>query len=448
MEKTSRKVFANISWNLAGSVLRLLISFVVSILTAKYLGPSNYGMLGYVASVSAFFTSICNLGINAILVKEIIEDPDHEGTTLGSTLFLQSISTLICSAVFCSTIALLNPGEPTYLMLAGIQSIYMLSNVAHTLTYWFQSKLENKITTIASTVGYIAVAVYRIFLLAAQKNILWFAWATTLDMVVVGMILIQCYRKKNGPPLSVSIEKCKSILSRSRHFILAGLMVSLYAQMDKVMLKSLIDSASVGFYTTANGLNNMWTFVIAAIIDSSSPVIYKAYDQGKERFERYLKILYAVVVWICVVVGIGFGLLSDWIVNLLYGIAYAPAAPILRILVWSAMFSYLGVIKNIWIIKERKNKYLVAFTAIGALLNATLNFVLIPRYGAIGAAFATIAAQCVSSVLAQMLFKETRHGCTIMFEAVMLRGVFAKGQLKTLVTAALREIRDKKKHST
>jgi len=402
-------------------------------------------MLGYVASVSAFFTSTCNLGINAILVKEIIEDPEHEGTTLGSTLLMQSVSTVICSAVFCGVIFLLNPGEPIYVALAGIQSVYMLSNVANTLTYWFQSKLENKITTIAATAGYITMAVYRFFLLATQKDILWFAWATTLDMVVVGMILIQCYRKKNGPPLSVSLEKCKSILSRSRHFILAGLMVSLYAQMDKVMLKSLIDSAAVGFYTTANALNNMWTFVITAIIDSSSPVIYKAYDQEKARFEKYLKMLYAVVIWICVAMGVGFGLLSDWIVNLLYGAAYAPVAPILRILVWSAMFSYLGVIKNIWIVKENKNKYLVVFTAMGVLLNAVLNLILIPRYGAIGAAFATVAAQCVSSVLAQMLFKKTRHGCLIMFEAALLRGVITKDELKDLIATVLREIRDKKK---
>ncbi len=432
-EKTNKKVAKNIGWMLAGSVFKLLISFFVSVLTARYLGPSNYGVLGYVTSFSTFFTSICNLGINAILVKEILEDKDNEGVVLGSTFFMQTISTLACCVILCVFMVVMNPQEPIYLILAGIQSVYMLINVAHGLTYWFQSRLESKISSIASTVGSLAMAVFRIYLLATNKNIYWFAWATTCDIVVIGAILVGCYIKKGGQPLKISFEKCKRILSRSKHFILAGLMVSLYAQMDKIMLKSMLGPASVGYYTAANSINTMWTFVIAAIIDATSPVIYKSYDEDREKFNKQLKLLYTVVIWIGVLAGIVICISSNWLVNLLYGPSYSESAGILRILVWGATFSYLGVARNIWIVKENKNKYIVFFTLIGFVFNLILNILLIPILGAIGAAIATVASQSISSVLAQLLFKPTRENCLMIFDAFILRKVISKQEFKDIV---------------
>lgn len=429
-----KKLISNVSWNLAGSVTKLAISFFISILTARYLGPSNYGMLGYVVSISSFFTSLCNLGINAILVKELLEDHENQGVVLGSTFLPQMISTLICSIAFCGLIAILNPDEPIYLTLALIQSVYMVFNVSQGLNYWFQARLENKITAIASTIGYLAMAVYRIFLLATQKSVIWFAWATTFDIVIVGLIMVGCYQKRNGPKLRLSWEKSKSILSRGKHFILAGLMVSLYAQMDKVMLKSLIDSSSVGYYATANSLNSMWTFVIAAIIDSVSPVIYESYDADRARFNKQIKLLYAAIIWFCAIVGIVICLLANWGIHLLYGDDYAASVPVLRILAWSPLFSYLGVAKNIWIVKENKNKYLVAFTVIGVLGNTILNFLLIPLWGPVGAAIATVITQFISSVLAQLVFKETRPCGKMILEALTLRNVLSKDDVHNIMS--------------
>lgn len=433
MSTIRKRLVSNISWNLAGSITRLAISFFVSILTARYLGPSNYGMLGYVVSLSSFFTAFCNLGINSILVKELLEDKEKQGVILGSTFFLQIVSTLICSVVFCGLIMITDPEEPIYLVLALIQSLYMVFSVSHGLTYWFQSRLENKITAIASTVGYSAMALYRIFLLTTQKSVIGFAWATTFDIVIVGLILIGSYRKKGGPKLSVSLERCRVLFSRSKYFILAGLMVSLYNQIDKIMLKSLIDISSVGYYTIANSLNSIWTFVVAIIIDSVSPVIYLSYDEDRIRFNKQIKLLYVGIIWFCVIIAIVVSFLAGWVIDLLYGKAYAAAIPVLRILVWSPMFSYLGVAKNIWIVKENKNNYLVAFTAMGVLLNTMLNCLLIPVWGPVGAAVATVFTQFISSVLAQLVFKDTREGGMMILDAMIFHNVVSKEELRAMV---------------
>lgn len=439
------KLLKNVSWNLFASIARLAISFFVSIFTARYLGPSNYGILSYVISFSSFFTAICNLGINSILVKELLDDSDHQGVVLGSTFFMRFISTVCCMIANCGLIAILNPDDRLYLILAAIQSLYLLFTISDSLNYWFQARLENKVSAISSTVGYFVMAVYRIYLLATHKSIIWFAVATSLDMVVVGFLLLICYIRKGGPKFSISILKCKSIIGKSKHFILAGLMVSLYNQMDKVMLNLMIDSSSVAFYSTANSINSMWTFVIAAVIDSVSPVIYTAYNESRAVFKKSLKILYQFIIWLCLMAGVVICLSSKIIINLLYGASYMEAVPVLRVLVWSVMFSYLGVAKNIWVVSENKNKYLVAFTGMGIIGNLILNFILIPQYGAVGAAVATVVTQFISSVAAQLCFKETRESCIWMFEAFIFKDTLSLNEIKEFIRGTLHNRDNKEK---
>lgn len=440
MSSLRGKLVRNFSWEICGSITRLLISLAVSVLTARYLGPGNYGLLNYVTSFAGFFSSFCNLGINAILVKELLDRKEDQGTVLGSTLTLRTVSTLLCMVANCVLIGVLNPGEPLLLSLAIIHSFSMLFSVVDSVKFWFQARLETKIPVIASTAGYVVVAAYRVVLLATGKSVAWFAAATTLDFAVVAMFLLLSYRKYKGPAFHFSLKVGKDIFSRSRHFILAGLMVSLYAQMDKVMLKSMIDTASVGFYTTANSVNGMWTFVVAALIDAVSPAVYQSYTESREIFKKNLKRLYAGVIFICLLAGICICLLAKPIVMILYSEEYMASISVLRVLVWSSMFSYLGVAKNIWIVSEKKNHYLVAFTAVGVVGNLILNWLLIPQYGAIGAAVATVITQFITSVLAQLIFPQTRENVIWMLEAFVFKDVITQQELKQLLETVKRKL--------
>lgn len=446
MSSLRKKLIKNISWEICGSIARLLISLAVSIMTARYLGPGNYGLINYVSSFCGFFSAFCTLGINAILVKELLDRKEEQGTVLGTTLAMRMASSILCMIANCVLIAVVNPGEELLLKLAVIHSFSMLFSVFDSIKFWFQARLETRIPVIASTIGYITLAVYRVFLLATGKSVEWFALATTLDYVVVALILLLSYRRFNGSKFRVSATVGKDIFSRSRHFILAGLMVSLYAQMDKVMLKSMVDTVSVGIYSTANSVNSMWTFVVAALIDAVSPVIYQSYNDSKEVFKKRLKMLYAGIIYICILAGVFVCLLAKPIISILYGEAYYSSIPVLRILVWSNIFSYLGVAKNIWVVSKKKNDYLVWFTAIGVGGNLILNSVLIPSFGAMGAAVATVITQFISSVFVQMLFPQTRENVVWMLEAFLLRGVFTGCEWQRVKAWAIDRL--KGKHST
>ena len=354
----NNKEAKNASWLIGGKIAQMVLSFFVSILTARYLGPGNYGIISYVNAYVAFFTSLCTLGINAVIIKDFVEKPQEQGKTIGTTLAMRFVSSFLSAVMIVCIVNVADRGEPTTIVVAVLCSISLLFQVFDTFNYWFQSRYESKVTSIATFIAYAATALYRIVLLALQKDVVWFAFATAVDYMVLGAILLYFYKKNNGPRLSISIEKGKNLLGRSYHYILSGMMVAVYGQTDKFMLKQMLDETSVGFYSLASTVNLMWVFVLQAIIDSLNPTIMRLYEKNREQFNRKNRQLYAIVIYVSMAAAICFVLFAPLIIKILYGNAYMPAVGPLRIITWYTIFSYLGVARNAWIVCENQQKYL------------------------------------------------------------------------------------------
>ena len=89
------RVVKNASWLIAGRIYHMLLAFVVGLLTARYLGPSNFGLVNYAATYTSFFASFCTLGINSVIVKNFVDHPDEEGETVGSAIVLRTVSSVL-----------------------------------------------------------------------------------------------------------------------------------------------------------------------------------------------------------------------------------------------------------------------------------------------------------------------------------------------------------------
>lgn len=212
------------------------------------------------------------------------------------------------------------------------------------------------------------------------------------------------------------------MLGRSYHYIIAGAMVSIYGQTDKLMLKQMLDDASVGYYNTATTICGMWTFVLAAIIDSMYPTIISAYKRDdKKSFSRLNKQLYAIVFYVSVVVSILFYFCGDIIVQLLYGVEYAPSVAPLKVITWYTAFSYLGTARNAWIVCEHKQHMLKYIYIVAAITNIAMNAVLIPLVGATGAAIASLITQIITSIIFPFFISELKPNAKMMFDAIFFR---------------------------
>lgn len=392
------KIFHNASWIIVSKLLQALCAFIISLLTARYLGPSNFGLINYAASIVTFAIPIAQLGLNNTLVQEITQAPEKEGQILGTSICMSLLSALLCMGGVISFAAVTNMGDREPVWIVAIYSLNLLFQVLDLSQYWFQAKLLSKYPSIATLVSYVLVSLYKLFLLITKKNVFWFAASHALDYFLIAVLLMVLYRKLGGQKLSCSLACGRRMLNTSKHYILAGLMVAIFAQTDKIMLNMMVGEAATGYYSAAVATASAFSFVYAAIIDSFRPVILSA--QGEEaNFRLHLKRVYCIVIWLSLFQSIVMTVLSDLFVYVLYGTEYAASSPLLRIVVWFLTFSYAGAVRNIWILAKGKHKLLWIINALGAALNVALNWILIPYFGAAGASFASVFTQLFTNFI-------------------------------------------------
>ena len=242
------KEFRNAGWIIGGKVVQMLISFFVGILTARYLGPSNYGLLNYAGAYTAFFTPLCTLGINSIIVKNFVDNPNEQGQTIGTTLILRGVSSFLSAITIIGIVSFIDYGEQTTIVVTALCSCALIFQIFDTINYWFQSKHQSKVTSMVTLIAYAIVSVYKIFLLVTGKSVKWFALSTAIDYMLIAVFLLIAYKKNNGPKLSFSLVKANNLLSKSYHFIISGLMVAIYGYIDKFMLKQMLGETYLAPY--------------------------------------------------------------------------------------------------------------------------------------------------------------------------------------------------------
>ncbi len=417
------KEVKNAGWIIGGKIAQMVISFIVSILTARYLGPSNYGLIGYASAFVVFFSSLCTLGINSVIIKDFVDNPDEQGEAIGSAILLRAVSSFLSAVMVVGIVGIVDRNEPTTIIVTALCSLGLVFQIFDTVNYWFQSQYKSKITSIATFLAYIIVSGYKILLLIFGANVKWFALATSVDYIAVAVFLLLAYKKHGGQRFKFTKRKARQLLSSSYHYILSGMMIAVYAQTDKFMLKQMLDETVVGYYSTAVTVCTMWCFVLQAVIDSIYPTILTLHGKDKIAFDRKNRQLYAITFYMSLAVSVLFMFFGTPVIKILYGEAYLPAVNVLKIVTWYTAFSYLGVARNAWIVAEGKQKYLKYIYTVAALLNVIINFALIPVMGAEGAALASLITQVLTSIVLPLFIKELRPNAKLMLEAIILKGI-------------------------
>ena len=408
----------NAGWLIGGKIVQMVVNLIVGLLTARYLGPSNYGLINYAAAYISFFSPLCTLGINAVIVKEFVDHPENDEMILGSSLGLRLVSSFLSALTIIGISCVVDADSTTTQIVVALSTVGMVFHVFEVFSYWFQYRLQSKVTAIVTLIAYVITALYRVVLLVTGKDVVFFAFATSIDYICLAIMLYLSYRKYGGRKLKLSKECGLSIFKKSHHFILSGLMVAIYGQTDKLMLKHMMDSAEVGYYSTAASICTVWCFVLSAIIDSLYPSILESFKRSREEFDKKNKLLYVIVFYVSIGVSVLFVVFGELIIKILYGEAYLPAVMPLRVITWYTAFSYLGVARNAWIVSLDKQKYLKYVYLIAAISNVILNAVLIPLWGATGAAVASLVAQIITTFVAPFLIKDLRENSILMLKAI------------------------------
>ncbi len=412
------KVAKNAAWVIGVRIVQSLLALVINMLTARYLGPSNFGLITYAASLVAFVVPIMKLGFSDVMVQSIVNEPNAEGKILGTSIVLNLISALACIVGVTAFAYAVSPTEKETFLVCLLYSFVLLAQALEQVLYWFQAKLMSKYTSIIGLAAYVIVTGYKIFLLVTGKSVYWFALSYTLDYAIISIAAIFVYRKLGGQKLSFSWNVGKQMFARSHHYILSSMMVTVFAQTDKIMIKIMIDEAATGYYGAAVTCAGLTGFVFSAIIDSFRPYIFDGAKIEESVFRYRMTMLYSIVIYLSLAQSACMTLFSRLVILILYGDAYTPAIAALEIIVWYTTFSYLGSVRNIWILANEKQHYLWKINLSGALANVILNAFLIPKMGINGAAIASLITQIFTNVIVGYIIKDIRPNNRIMVEAL------------------------------
>ena len=405
-----RRYGANTAWLMGEKVLRMFMGLFVGIWVARYLGPEQFGLLSYAQSFVFLFTAIATLGLDSIVVRELVKDNSQRNVLLGTAFTLKLIGSLCILPLLWLGVQFTSNDSYTNLLIFIIASgtIFQSFNV---IDFYYQSSVLSKYVAFANTITLAISSIVKIVLILNEASLLAFAIVGVFDTVILALGLIYFYWQKTQHSLREwQFDKvvAKRLLADSWPLIISSVMISLYMKIDQVMIKEMLDNNAVGQYAAAVRISEAWYFLPVAICSSIFPAIINAKKVSEALYYQRLQRLYSVMVWLGISIALPMTFMSDWIISLLYGSAYIEAGKVLIVHVWAGSFVCVGLASSRWMISENLQAYSTFNTTIGATLNIVLNYVFIVDFGVLGAAIATLIAYAVSAYFSLLLWKKTK----------------------------------------
>jgi len=403
-----KRYFLNTGWMFFGQMFNLGLSFFIGIWMARYLGPGNFGILSYAIAFSSLFSFIADLGINSILNRELVKFPEKRDELLGTALRLKIGGGIVAFLVTGSAVLLTDAS----LLIRGLVLLYSLTFIFQAIgviSIFFQARVEAKKNVRSQIISSSISSVLKIIMILSGSGVIWLTLIYALDSIWLGIFLTLAYRRSGLriKTWSFNWSMAKEMLSSSWLLMLTSVSISIYMRIDQVMIKQLMNETTVGLYSAATKISEVWYIIPATICPSLFSAIINSKKVDQDLYFARLKKLFLLMLFFAVLVGLSVTLLSRPIIQILFGSAYLGAVSVLRIYVWSVVGTFLGVAVGQYLIAENYTKIYFFITILGAIVNVVLNLLLIPKIGINGAALATVVSY-LFVVVSLIFFKNTR----------------------------------------
>jgi len=404
------KYFKNTSWLFFEKILRMVVGLFVGIWVARYLGPEQFGLFSYAQSFVGLFLAFATLGLDGIVIRELVKDENRRDELLGTAFWLKLMGAFAVLLLLFSAVPFTsNEGETNLLIfIIASATIFQSFNV---VDMYFQSKVLSKYVVYTNVVSLFFSSIIKIILILNEAPLLAFAWVVLFDSFILSAGFVYYFFKHtdvNFRHLKFNAVTAKVLLKDSWPLILSSIVISVYMKIDQVMIKEMLGSEAVGQYAAAVRLSEAWYFIPMVISASLFPAIVNAKKVSEALYYARLQKLYDLMVWIALAIALPMTFMSDWVVEMLYGVAYNEAGTVLMIHIWAGVFVFLGVASSKWFVAENLQLLSMWRTFFGMLVNVLLNILLIPKYGITGAAFATLISQVIAAYLFDVFYYKTR----------------------------------------
>ena len=417
--KSFKRYFANTSWLMGHRVFNMVVSLFVGVYVARYLGPERFGLLSYAGSFVGLFTALATLGLNGIMVRELVKAPGRKDELLGTAFWLKAGGAILMWVGIAAAVPFTHNDTKTNILIVII-AFAVIFQAFNVIDLNYQAEVKSKYVVYAQLVSLAISSITKLVFVWIVAPLVWFAWVFLLDAVVLAIGLTAIYLKTTGKVWywKWRWQTAKELLRDSWPLILSGGAIMIQARIDQVMLKEMIGSAEVGQYSVAMRMIEAFGFIPMVIYSSLAPSITNAKKTNEIFYRQRLTQLYRLMFLLFLAVAIPIYLTAKPGVILLFGEAYAMAGWLLQLFAIRLFFTNLGVARSLFITNNNLFKYSFIASVMGAILNIAFNYLLIPYYGASGAIVATIISFTFTIFVLDACYSETKDNFITMINGI------------------------------
>ncbi len=393
-------ILGNSTWLFMDKILRMGVGLLVGVWVARYLGPGRFGLLNYAIAFTSLFGALATFGIDGIVVRELVNSPEKRDEILGSAFVLKLVGASIAFAIVLAAISIMRRGETLTLWVVGLSAAGFIFQSLNVIDLLFQSRVQSRYTIYGANSAFILFALVKVILVLITAPLIAFAWASLGEIVFASLFLLVAYRAKGMNVWAVLslLDVMINLLRASWPLMLSGISIMISTRVDQVLIGQMLNDRQVGIYSAAVRIAEIWYFIPIGIAGSAFPSLVESKKQSEELYYQRLQKLYNVLVMLAIVFALITPLLAGTFVRLLYGPAYAGSAGVLSILIWSGVPVSFGCAWSNWMLLENRTKMMFFFQVATAMSNIILNLLLIPRFGIMGSAYATLISYWFGSV--------------------------------------------------
>lgn len=419
----AKKIIANTLWIGFDKVLHLFGGLLVGVLIARHLGPDNFGLLNYALALAGLFMVFATLGLDAIAVREIVKNKDDENAILGTSLALRFFSSIF--AYGCILVYVFYFGEDDALSktVVAVTSLLLIFQSFEVPKFWFEATIQSKYIVAAKTVAFAIVTGVKLILLWLEADLLAFAMVSVAEIALasLGVLAIYSFRRHSIRYWFFNRTTAYHLFKDSWPLIISGFAIMVYMKIDQIMLKEMLGNSEVGIYSAATRISEAWNFIPMAIATSFFPGIIRSKEKEPSEYLRKLQWFYNLMTGIGLTIALPVALFSGSIIGFLFGEDYIMAGKVLAVHIWTSIFYFQWVATGRWVIVENLQKLRLICTSFGCLLNVLVNLLLIPTYGALGAAIATLVTQVFVTLIMPLGFGKLRLSSIMLLKSFVFK---------------------------
>lgn len=416
------RYFKNTGWMMVERIIRLLSGLLVGVLIARYLGPESFGLLCYILAFVTILAGVAKLGLDGVLVQELIKNDDKQEVYLGSAFWLRVMGACLV-VLLISALVYFIPNESNtkfYILLASVGIFFQSFEV---IDLYFQSKVNIKILSFLKIIQIIILSLIKLCLIYSEADLTWFVFVFTFESLILMIVYIITYRniRKMSFIRCFDFDVAKSLIEKSWPLMLSALVVMVYMRVDQLMINQMLGEYELGIYSVAVRVSEVFYFIPVVITASLFPAIVNAKSKNEKVYRDRFKKLYRLLFLSSILISVTIFFLAERVIVLLFGDVFKASADVLIIHTWATFFVFIGVAGGKWYISEGLQRIALVNSCVGAGLNIALNAYLIPLYGIEGSAYATVISYSIAAYFMNFVWKKTRPN--FMLQTKCLIGV-------------------------